>query len=517
MNLESKERPRIEADLRAISCLSVIINNLTTDSRRIKPGDTFLAYAGQKYDARQFISEAIAAGANAVLWERHGFAWNPAWKIPNLPITQLRVKAGLLASYIYDYPSKQLNLIGITGTNGKTSCSHWIAETLTALGKKTAVIGTLGDGFLGTLQPSSNTTPDPILLQQKIVDYLKLGAKYVAMEVSSHGIEQGRIHGSTFTTALLTNLSHDHLDYHGSMEAYAKIKARLFKWPGLKCAVLNLDEKFGETLLKKLIDKDVKVVGYGFKKTKIKNLNFKKFRLVCGHNLKVSNHGLEFDVEFGTECVKFETRLLGRFNASNLLAVLATLLTNEIKLTDAVLALQQVHPVMGRMQRLGGGNHPVVIVDYAHTPDALERVLMTLREISLSLDPLLKTKTQDSKLICVFGCGGERDKSKRPLMGGVATRLADRVIVTSDNPRGENPFTIIHEILEGVYKDNYYVEADRASAIYLAIQGACKDDVVLVAGKGHEEYQEISGQKHPFNDVKLVQQILQSSIIGVKV
>lgn len=486
-------------DVRVLDELGVKINSLATDSRRVKPGDTFIACPGETADGRKFIPQAIAAGASAVLWESRGFAWDSAWQVPNLPLTGLRADAGFIASHVYGHPSQKLWLIGVTGTNGKTSCSHWIAQAMTMLGKKTAVIGTLGNGFPGALEASANTTPDAVLLQQEMAEFLQREAACVAMEVSSHGLAQGRVNGATFAVALFTNLSRDHLDYHGSMEAYAAAKARLFHWPGLKYAVLNLDDALGVELSAQLADTNTQLVGYGFNESG-------RSAVVRGSNLQVSARGLAFDVEFKTERAKFKTALVGRFNASNLLAVLATLLASGIKLADAVQALQQVQPVVGRMEQLGGGEQPLVVVDYAHTPDALEKVLSTLREVT-------GAAPGKAKLVCVFGCGGERDRGKRPLMGEVATRLADEVIITSDNPRGENARAIIGEIAAGANAgSNYHTEEDRAAAICRALNGARKGDVVLIAGKGHEPYQEIGNQKYLFSDKEVARQVLGTGL-----
>lgn len=508
------KRSKAYFDFHALDDLGVSISNLATDSRMVKPGDTFLAYAGEKFDARKFIPQAIAAGANAVLWERRGFVWDPAWQAPNLPVARLRAKAGIIADHVYGHPSQKLWLIGITGTNGKTSCSHWIAQAMTALGKKTAVIGTLGTGFSGELELTANTTPDAVLLQRRMADFLRYGAQCVAMEVSSHGIVQERISGSTFAIALFTNLSRDHLDYHRSMEAYAAAKAQLFRWPGLKYAVLNLDDAYGIELSQQLAGMDAKVIGYGFNEPALPMRDSEKFRVVRGRNLKASPRGLEFDIEFEnefeTEYSGFKTNVVGRFNASNLLGVMATLLASGVRLVDAVRVLQHVHPVAGRMQQMGGGDQPLVVVDYAHTPDALEKVLATLREIfPTGFEANAGSKTRNPRLICVFGCGGERDRGKRPLLGAVATRLADEVIITSDNPRKEDPHVIIGEIAAGA-GGNFHIEEDRATAIYRAIQGAHKGDVVLIAGKGHEAYQEIDGEKLPFDDGEVARRILES-------
>ncbi len=508
-DLEPRKKSETQFDSHLLNDLGIKINNLVTDSRMVKPGDTFLAYAGDKSDAREFIPQAIAAGANAVLWERqHGFVWNPAWQIPNLPIAKLKAKAGMIASQIYGQPSQKLWLVGITGTNGKTSCSHWIAQAMTALGRKTAVIGTLGNGFPGALKSTTNTTPDAVLLQQEIADFLQHGAECVAMEVSSHGIEQERINGAAFAAALFTNLSRDHLDYHGSMKEYAAVKARLFFWPGLKYAVLNLDDVMGIELSQRLAGMPMQIIGYRFEEPGIGNGDSGKTSVVQGSNLKSGIGGLEFDITFKNEREKFKTEVVGRFNASNLLAVLAVLLASGIKLADAVQAVQQVRPIAGRMERLGGGDQPLVVVDYAHTPDALEKVLTTLREVLRSSESNQETKTRNSKLVCVFGCGGERDRGKRPLLGQVASRLADEVIITSDNPRSENPRDIINEIA-ATTDTNYHIEEDRAAAIYRAIHDARQGDVVLIAGKGHEVYQEIGKHKFPFNDSEVARQVLQ--------
>ena len=516
---QSEEGSKTYFDLQILDGLGVRMNNLVTDSRTVKPGDTFLAYPGEKLDGREFISQAIAAGANAVLWERRGFVWDQAWQLPNLPIEKLQARAGIIADSVYGHPSQKLWLIGITGTNGKTSCSHWIAHAMTALGRKTAVIGTLGAGFPGELELTANTTPNAVLLHQKMADFLRDGAQSVAMEVSSHGIAQERINGATFAIALLTNLSRDHLDYHGSMETYAAAKARLFHWPGLKCAVLNLDDAFGAGLVQQLAGTGTQIIGYGLTEQAVRIRYSEKFRRVRGRNLKTSPQGLEFDVEFEngfeTEYSKFKSEVVGGFNAANLLGVLATLLASGIKLSDAVRALQQVRSVAGRMQQLGGGEQPLVVVDYAHTPDALEKVLAALRGIlRTGSDADAKTEAGNPRLICVFGCGGERDSGKRPLLGAVAARLADEVIITSDNPRKENPRVIIDEIAAGAGA-NCHIEEDRAVAILRAIQGAHKGDVVLIAGKGHEAYQEIDGKKLPFQDSDVARKILWNLMVRV--
>jgi UDP-N-acetylmuramoyl-L-alanyl-D-glutamate--2,6-diaminopimelate ligase len=496
-------------DFHALDRLGARMGHLAVDSRTVKRGDIFLAYPGEKTDGRKFIPQAIERGASAVVWEPAGFAWNPEWKTPNLPVSDLKSRAGFIADYLYDHPSQKLWLIGVTGTNGKTSCSHWIVQALAALDRKAAVIGTLGAGFPGEMEFSANTTPDPVLLQAKIAHFLRRGAECVAMEVSSHGIVQGRINGATFAVAMLTNLSRDHLDYHGNMEMYAAAKARLFHWSGLRYAVLNLDDAFGVQLLRNLEGTGIGVIGYGFANTASAHPNPGTFRMVWGRNLKASMAGLEFDIEFEAECLKFKTEVLGSFNASNLLGVIATLLASGIAFAEAVRAMQKVQPVAGRMQQIGGeGDEPLIVVDYAHTPDAMEKVLTTLREV-VEAGLSGKPEMGSGRLVCVFGCGGERDPGKRPLMGEVATRLADEAIITSDNPRGEDPDSIIRDIAVGAAA-NHRIEKDRAGAIYRAIQGAHKGDVILIAGKGHETWQEAGGKKFPFSDAEVARRALMT-------
>jgi len=469
-----------------IAQLGIEATQLTADSRQVKPGSVFLAYPGESADGRKYISQAVAQGAAGVLWERDGYEWNPQWSTPNLAVENLREEAGYIADKFYGHPSRKLRMIGITGTNGKTSCSHWLAETLTRLGRKTAAIGTLGNGFPGALSHAINTTPDPILLHGMLADYLKEGAAGAAMEVSSHGLAQGRVNGVHYDIAVLTNLSRDHLDYHGDMAAYADAKRKLFHWPDLGCIVVNSDDDFGAELAKDAETRDLRVLTYGLQSGDVR-----------GHNLELHGEGLTMDITTPYGNTRLEARLMGRFNAYNLLAVLGVLLASEVPLQDAVTALREVKPVAGRMQTLGGGDQPLVVVDYAHTPDALEKVLAALREQTAG------------RLICVFGCGGNRDKGKRPLMGAAVSRSADVVIVTSDNPRHEDPAAIINDVVEGM-RGNYHVETDRATAIDRAISEAAIGDIVLIAGKGHEDYQDIDGVKLPFDDREVARRVLEA-------
>lgn len=471
--------------------LGIAVGELTSDSRKAAPGTVFAAYPGEARDGRDFIAQAVARRVDGVLWEADHYQWDPALDIPNAGVVGLKTRIGEIAAHVYGEPSHALHMVGVTGTNGKTSVAHWVAQAFTQLGRKAAVVGTVGNGFPpvgaspGALTPALNTTPDAIELQQRLAAYRQQGAVACAMEVSSHGLAQGRVNGTRFNVAVLTNLSRDHLDYHGSMENYADAKARLFNWPGLQWVVVNVDDEFGRRLESET--RPARVAGYGFQRG-----------AVVGEKLHLSQAGLHLRVHTDWGNVEFDVPLLGRFNAANLLAVLTTLLVSNVKLDDACQALAHVTPPPGRMQTLGGNVHPLVVVDYAHTPDALEKVLATLREIA-----------GGGRLICVFGCGGNRDKGKRPLMGQATAKGADEVWVTSDNPRNEDPHHIIQDILAGM-NGKPHVEPDRARAIFEAIGGAHQGDVVLIAGKGHEDYQEVAGERLPFSDVAVAKKALEA-------
>jgi UDP-N-acetylmuramoyl-L-alanyl-D-glutamate--2,6-diaminopimelate ligase len=458
------------------------VRRITSDSRDVRAGDAFAAYPGTRGDGREFIGDAITRGAGAVLWETQGFNWNHAWKIPHLPLEDLKAKVGTFADYIYGHPSRELWMVGVTGTNGKTSCAHWIAAGLEASGRKSAVLGTLGNGLLGSLAPASNTTPDAALLHETLAALKTAGAEVVAMEVSSHGLDQGRVNGVAFDIAMFTNLSRDHLDYHGTMGAYGAAKAKLMAWPGLRVAVINADDPFGQSLIESARAKGRKVLTYGFSAADI-----------AGSRLTPSPAGLAFRVETPWGNGHVATGLVGAFNASNLLGVLGVLLVSGVGFDAALDFVSHADAPPGRMQRSGGGYAPLVVVDYAHTPDALEKVLTALRPSVVS----------GGELVCVFGCGGERDRGKRPVMGRVAGELADRLVITNDNPRSEDPEIIASEIVRGVRETGnrrYGVQLDRAAAIAGAIGHAHVGDVVLLAGKGHEAYQETAGERQPFLD-----------------
>lgn len=467
------------------------IQDLTADSRKVGKGSLFLAYPGERVDGRDFIAQAVTQGAAAVLWERNGFTWDASWQVPNLAVDELRSQSGFIADEFYGHPSRALWMIGVTGTNGKTSCSHWLAQAFGALGKQAAVIGTLGNGFPNALSEAINTTPDPILLHGMLAQFEQQGAEVVAMEVSSHGLDQGRVNGVNFDVAVFTNLSRDHLDYHGDMQSYAAAKRKLFHWPDLRCAVLNADDELGREIALELQDLRRQVLTYGLDAGEVRGLG-----------LQLSGHGLSMQVETPFGRGELQAVVLGRFNAYNLLAVLSAMLASEVSLEDALHALRIITPVAGRMQNLGGEHRPLVVIDYAHTPDALEKALKALAEQQVG------KAGKRGRLFCVFGCGGNRDTGKRSLMGEIAARLADTVIVTSDNPRDEDPATIIADITRSD-PHAFQVEPDRAAAIWQAVAMAEPGDVVLIAGKGHENYQEIKGVKYPFSDHAVAQQALQ--------
>jgi UDP-N-acetylmuramoyl-L-alanyl-D-glutamate--2,6-diaminopimelate ligase len=473
--------------------LSAPISRISSDSRRLGPGDAFAAYPGAHRDGRAYIPDAIARGAGAILWETQGFHWNRAWKLPHLPIDELKAKLGFIADAVYGHPSHDLWMVGVTGTNGKTSCAHWIAAGLDAAGRRAAVLGTLGNGLIGALESGTNTTPDAALLQQMLADYRAAGAQAAVMEVSSHGIDQGRVNGVAFDVALFTNLSRDHLDYHTTMAAYGAAKAKLLAWPGLRVGVINADDAFGQSLLDSARGHGHKVLSYGFGAAD-----------VVGSGLtSLPAGGLAFTVETPWGKGRITTPLVGAFNAANLLGVLGVLLVSGVAFEPALAILAGVEAPPGRMQRLGGGDRPLVVIDYAHTPDALDKVLTALRP----------AVGEGSELICLFGAGGERDRGKRPEMGRLAARLADRVLVTSDNPRGEDPAAIASEIVHGIRDTGnrrYSVELDRAIAIASAIGEAGRGDIVLLAGKGHEAYQESNGARLPFSDAEHAARALMS-------
>jgi len=476
---------------------------LASDSRRIQRGDVFFAYPGAGADGRSFIAAALAQGAAAVLFDdAPDFAWDPAWTAPHLAVANLRQQAGPLAHAFYALPDTAMFCVGLTGTNGKTSCALWLGQALSRVGLPTAVIGTLGVGlFAARSSPSGAasaefdvtgyTTPDAVLLARTLAGMRAAGAEALAIEVSSIGLDQQRVAGMHFDVALLTNLTRDHLDYHGDLARYEQAKNRLFDWPGLKCAVLNLDDAMGLRLVARLAEKPVALIGYTLADRALRP-DVDGVVMLRASGVRSRLRGTDFHVEcsYGSALVK--TGLVGHFNISNALGVLAVLLVKGIPWRAAIEAIEALTPAPGRMQQVGGQDAPMVVIDYAHTPDALEKTLTTLRQVA---------QERGGRLWCVFGCGGERDPGKRPQMGAIA-QLADQVLVTSDNPRSEDPYRIIEQIVAGMDSAGAQVQTveDRASAILLAIKHAARADVILLAGKGHEAYQEIKGKKLPFSD-----------------
>lgn len=465
------------------------VHGITADSRQVEKHGLFLAYPGQHSDGRDYIEDAIAKGVNTVIWDSEGFDWNPEWTVHNIAIADLKSQVGYIASQFYKDPSEQLWCVGVTGTNGKTTVTHWLAQAYRFLQQKSAVIGTLGNGPIDDLQPTQNTTPGPVELQRILATFVLDDVRMVAMEVSSHGLDQGRVNGVAFDVAVFTNLTRDHLDYHLTMEAYQAAKRKLFDWQTLSAAVVNADDTFGLDLIDALRKQGKKVLSYGLHQEAD----------VCATAVTMHATGFEIQVRTAQGRGDIQLHALGQFNVYNALAVLACLLANEVALPAALQAVSGLVPVAGRMQMFGGGDLPLVVVDYAHTPDALEKALHTLR---------IQAR---GKLLCVFGCGGDRDSGKRSEMGRIADELADTVIVTNDNPRTENPYAIIAAIAEGMTRE-VNVEVDRAKAIALAVSQASKGDVVLVAGKGHEDYQEIQGIRYPFSDAEWVQNALKKSV-----
>jgi len=466
------------------------INGLTLDSRQIAPGDAFIALAGANQHGLQHAAQALERGATVILYDPAGGGAELAAGLNEarlLAVEDLSGKLGDLAARFYGDPSAAMRVFGITGTNGKTSCSQFLSQLLPACG----IIGTLGWGEWGRLNKTLNTTPDALAVQRMLAELLKQGKTSVAMEVSSHGIEQGRVNGVHFEGAVFTNISRDHLDYHGTMEAYVAAKLALLRQPDLKFAAVNLDDDYSGQILAAMPD-SVTVWGHSRQgKTSPKGESLK------AEAVRHQPDGIEFDVCWREQSVTVQTPLFGDFNIDNCLSVLAVLLAIGEPIDRAVIKLRALIPVQGRMERFGGDRQPWVFVDYAHTPDALDKVLASVRQHC----------RQD--LWIVFGCGGNRDRGKRAEMGAGASRWADHVIVTDDNPRHENGQHIVDDILTGCRKERVRVIRDRKQAIETAILEAGANDWIVVAGKGHEDYQEIAGVRYPFSDAEAVQRALE--------
>ncbi|WP_435605956.1 UDP-N-acetylmuramoyl-L-alanyl-D-glutamate--2,6-diaminopimelate ligase [Pseudomonas knackmussii] len=459
---------------------SVLIRELTLDSRAVKPGDLFLAIPGALHDGRAHIADALARGAAAIAYESEGASGLPSGATPMVAIKGLAGQLSAIAGRFYGEPSRGIDLVGVTGTNGKTSVSQLVAQALDLLGQRCGIVGTLGSGFHGALESGKHTTPDALALQATLARLKQEGARAVAMEVSSHGLEQGRVAALEFDVAVFTNLSRDHLDYHGTMEAYGAAKAKLFAWPGLHSRVINLDDEFGRQLAAE--QHESRPLSY--------SLEDSAAFLYC-REARFSDAGVEAQLVTPKGEGVLRSPLLGRFNLSNLLAVVGALMALDYPLGEILPVIPQLQGPVGRVQRLGGGEKPLVVVDYAHTPDALEKVLLALRP------------HVHGQLLCLFGCGGDRDRGKRPLMAQIAERHADAVLVTDDNPRTEDSARIIEDIRVGFANPGVVrFVPGRGEAIAQLIGSAGGDDVVLLAGKGHEDYQEINGIRHPFSDLE---------------
>ena len=459
---------------------------LQSDSRRIMPGHIFVALQGATVNGRDYINDAINRGASAVFIEAEGKvnALEYRGAVPLIAVAGLAGKLSEIAGRAYADPSAGLNIIGVTGTNGKTTCSLLIAQLLEALGERSAVVGTLGYGRVGeTLQSTGFTTPDAVSSQALLRDLAEQRIKTVAMEVSSHALVQGRVKAVRMSTAVFTNLSHDHLDFHGDLKAYGKAKARLLKARDLQCAVVNRDDSWCKSLLKKAETLN-QVLSY--------SLSSKKADLYF-EGLEYSAHGITGTLYTPVGSAQLSSSLIGDFNASNILAAVAVAIAQGYPLDKIAAAVPLLQPAPGRMEQVTvrADQGIQVVVDYAHTPDALEKTLRALR------------RHTEGSLWCVFGCGGDRDREKRPAMGRVAEKSADYTIVTNDNPRGEDPASIASEIVRGMhYPERCLVIAERDKAIDLAVQQARAGDTVLLAGKGHEAVQIFSQRQLPFSDLQ---------------
>jgi UDP-N-acetylmuramoyl-L-alanyl-D-glutamate--2,6-diaminopimelate ligase len=456
---------------------AVCVSGLTNDSRSVQPGYLFMAAV----DGRFYIADAISRGAVAVVYDdQDGFECSSTDKVRAYPIAQLSQYQGIIASRFYQAPSRALSCVAVTGTNGKTSCTQWIAQALNQFGISCGVVGTLGAGFPSDLKPTGYTTPDAVLLQAELARLQRLGAKAMAIEVSSHALSQHRVNGMCFDVAVFTQLSQDHLDYHGDMARYSQEKMKLFESPGLKSAVINIDDPYGEKWAKKF-SQQYPVMTY--------SLVADSTALIKPVSIECQSAGFLVEVITPWGQGSFHSRFMGRFNISNLLAVLGVLGHFDIPLKKALAILSSLQAIPGRMEPFGGRGQPSVIVDYCHTPDALKNALIALQSHSVG------------QLWCVFGCGGDRDRSKRAEMASIAEAYSDNVVLTQDNPRTESSAQIVNDIITGFMKaDAVILESDRAAAIDLAVQKAGVDDTILVAGKGHEDYQIIGEEARPLSD-----------------
>lgn len=471
---------------------------LHTDSRRVGAGDGFIAWPGGVTDGRQFVSAALAQGATACVVEQAGaqaYAWSESDAIATYQ--GLKADSGPIAAAYYEQPSQALDVVAITGTNGKTSTAWWLAHALQNVGQRCAIVGTLGVGEVGQLEVTGMTTPDPVLLQARLRQMVDAGVNACAIEASSIGLAEHRLDGTQIRVAMFTNFTQDHLDYHEDMGRYWQAKLALFKWVGLQAAVVNVDDAQGVELAKQLNARGPEA--QGLKVWTVSCVTEASADKEAGLQHIVARHiqhgalGLCFEVTEGSEVHALNTQLVGHYNVSNVLGVIACLRAMGYSLGEAVQACRELPAVPGRMQAVGATDEPLVVIDYAHTPDAVAQAVQALLPLAQS---------RGGALTCVLGCGGDRDAAKRPMMAAAAAQYAQQVVLTSDNPRSENPQTILNHMLAGLPRpDQAIVIADRAQAIAQTVQQARAQDVVLLAGKGHEDYQEIDGIKHPFSDV----------------
>jgi UDP-N-acetylmuramyl-tripeptide synthetase len=472
---------------------------LHTDSRRVGAGDGFIAWPGGVADGRQFVASALKQGATACVVEHagaEGFAWGGSDAIATYE--GLKAASGLIAAAYYEQPSQQLDVVAITGTNGKTSTAWWLAHALKNAGKRCAMVGTLGVGEVDQLEVTGMTTPDPVLLQARLRDMVDAGVNACAIEASSIGLAEHRLDGTQVRVAMFTNFTQDHLDYHGDMASYWQAKLALFGWTGLQAAVVNVDDAQGVALAEQLQargDLTVWTISCsGHSGIAAVSTAGASTQHIVARHIQHGARGLCFEVVEGEEAHALDTQLVGHYNVSNVLGVIACLRALGYSLADAVHACHVLPAVPGRMQTVGQAGEPLVVIDYAHTPDAVAQAVQALLPLA---------KSRGGELTCVLGCGGDRDAAKRPLMAAAAEQYAQHVVLTSDNPRSEDPQTILNQMLTGLHNAaKAIVIADRAQAIAQTVQHAHAQDVVLVAGKGHEDYQEISGVKHPFSDVQ---------------
>lgn len=472
----------------------IVVSGLQLDSRQVQSGQAFVAVPGVASDGRRFVSQAVAAGAAAVLADAENGALTISYEqqVPCVHVPELAGQVGDIAARWFGEPAANLALTGVTGTNGKTSITWFLRDALNALGNRCALVGTLGVGLKGEEQHTGHTTPDPITLQAALASARDAGANSVAMEVSSHALDQKRLGSTPVTTAVFSNLSRDHLDYHGDMESYLAAKSVLFSRPGVRLAVINCDDHAASSLVSCLAD-DVRCVTFGGQQG----------ATVRCVNVAYDANGMHATLSVGGEAIDVALPLFGPFNLSNLMAVAAILHGQGVETAVLGKALAAVTPVPGRMEPVCAEQGPTVIVDYAHTPDGLEKALQACRAHF------------DSKLYCIVGCGGDRDAGKRPMMAKVAEQLADVVVLTSDNPRSENPQTIIEQMQTGLtHPDKAMAMVDRAEAVVETVSRAAAGDVILLAGKGHEDYQEINGVRHPCDDRELARQALAALANG---